>query len=230
MKKTWTPAEDAILRARVPQERTQDVAASLGRSVSSTYQRARILGIKKSAEYLASPAACRTNGRQGMGTRFEKGHVPANKGIAHRPGWAPGRMAVNQFKPGVRAGIAAKNWMPIGTINLVDGYLRIKVREALPGEAYGYGNTRVWPLLQRHVWQQAHGPVPSNHVIVFRDGNTQNCDLSNLECISRPELMKRNSLHNLPKPIAQAYQLIGALNRQIRKRARDGQEQDRRPA
>lgn len=230
-RKRWTPAEDAIIRQRVPNEPTYTVAAAIGRSVSSTYQRARTLGVEKSAAYLASPAAGRTNGRQGIGTRFVKGSVPANKGLRGRKGWAPGRMAEGQFKPGCRQGIAAKNWRPIGTILTdTEGYQRIKVREAEKGEAYGFGNVRVWPLLQRHVWEQAHGPIPRGHSIVFRDRNRANCALDNLELVSRADLMRRNSVHNLPKPIAQAYQLIGALNRQIRRRTKNAEEQDHRSA
>lgn len=230
-RRAWTVQEDAVLRQRFADEPTATIAAAVGRSMGAVYQRAYALGLKKSAAYLASPASGRTNGRQGMGTRFSKGHVPANKGLKRGRGWAPGRMAEGQFKPGCRQGVAAKNWCPVGTIRTdAEGYTRIKVREARAGEAYGFGNTKVWPLLNRHVWEQAHGPIPAHHSVAFRDGNKLNCALENLELISRRDLMKRNSVHNLPKPIAQAIQLIGALNRQIRKRANDGQKQDRRSA
>ncbi|MGE3840086.1 MAG: HNH endonuclease signature motif containing protein [Vicinamibacterales bacterium] len=221
----WTADEDRILRERFPHEPTKTVAAALGRAYGGTHQRAGALGLRKSAVYLASPCAGRLGHGQGGATRFPKGHVPANKGL-RRPGWGPGRMKSTQFKPGCRQGVAAKNWMPIGTINVIDGYLRIKVREALPGEAYGSGNTKAWPLMQRYVWEQAHGPVPENHVVVFKDGNTRNCDLSNLECLSRQELMQRNSIHRLPPALKQTVQLLGRVNRQIRKRERDGQEQN----
>lgn len=228
-RRPWTPEEDAIIRQRFSHEPTAPIAATLARSQAAIYQRAYALGLKKSAAYLASPQSGRTgHDDRGKGGWFPKGHVPYNKGIPHRKGWAPGRMAAHQFKKGCRQGIAAKNWMPVGTINLVDGYLRIKVREARSGEAYGYGNTKVWLLLQRHVWEQANGPVPAGYVVVFKDRNPQNCALDNLELVSRRDLMLRNSVHNLPKPIAQAIQLLGALNRQIRKRERHGnQEQNR---
>lgn len=230
MRRRWTAREDAEIRRCYPDMPTAALARRLGRALSAVYQRAYALGLHKSAAYFASPASGRTNGRQGIGTRFSKGHVPANKGL-RRPGWGPGRMKETQFKPGVRQGVAAKNWRPVGTI-LPDseGYLRIKIREASKGEAYGFGNVNVWPLLQRHVWQQAHGPIPPGHNIVFKDGNRANCALDNLECIPRAEMMRRNSVHNLPKPLVQTVQLLGALNRQIRRRTRGEEEQDRRPA
>ena len=234
MRKRWTAAEDAVIRARAPYEPTAHVATSLGRSLSSTYQRARTLGVVKDAAYLASPASGRLlkgDGR-GLSGRFPAGHVPANKGLRGRKGWAPGRMAKGQFKKGCRQGVAAKNWCPIGTIRTdAEGYTRIKVREAQPGEAYGFGNVKVWPLMNRHVWAQAHGPIPNGYAVGFTDGNRANCALENLYLISRQDLMKRNTVHNLPKPIALAIQLLGAVNRQIRKRSKDArEEQDRRSA
>ena len=71
--------------------------------------------------------------------------------------------------------------------------------------------------IPKHVllWQQAHGPVPKGYNIVFRDGNTLNCTLENLECISNAELMQRNSLHNLPEEVKELVYLKGRLSRAI---------------
>lgn len=229
-KRLWTAEEDATLRQRYPYEQTEVIARALGRTLPATYNRALSMGLRKSAAYLASPAACRTNGRQGMGTRFERGHVPANKGL-RRPGWSPGRMKSTQFKKGERRGVAARNWRAIGTILTdTEGYQRIKVREARSGEAYGFGNVRVWPLLQRHVWTQAHGVIPLGHTVCFKNGDKTDCALANLELVSRSDLMKRNTVHNYPKPLAETIQLLGALTRKIRRRAKADEEQDRRPA
>jgi hypothetical protein len=231
-KRLWEPEDDAILRARYPHEQTALVAAALCRSVRALYVRARQLELTKTDIYLASPAACRLRreaSAASIATRFKPGQVPINKGV-RRPGWAPGRMKSTQFKSGERRGAASRNWMPVGSIRVdYEGYQRIKVREWEPGEATGFGNTRIWPLLQRHTWEQVHGPIPPGHAVVFKDGNRQHCAIENLELISRADLMKRNTIHNLPQPLVQTIQLLGALNRQIRKRRRDG-EDDRRPA
>lgn len=226
-RKFWTQAEDDLLRQLFPHQPTAEVARALGRAYGGTHQRAGRLGLRKSADYLASPAACRLGHGQGGATRFKKGQVPANKGL-RRPGWGPGRMKSTQFKPGCRQGVAAKNWMPIGTVNVIDGYPRIKVREALPGEAYGSGNTKAWPLMQRYVWENERGPVPANHVITFKDGNPRNCAIENLECISRTDLMQRNTIHRLPPALKATVRVLASVNRQIRKRTNDASEkQDR---
>lgn len=218
-RRLWTTADDAVLRARYPHESTAALAPALGRSLRAVYARAKTLGLVKSAAYLASPAACRLRRGDGTGaaTRFKPGQVPANKGL-RRPGWGPGRMKATQFKPGERRGVAAKLWRPIGTIALdTDGYQRIKVREARPGEAHGFGNMQVWPLLNRHLWTEAHGPIPPGHAVVFKDGNPAHCVLDNLELVTMQELLRRNSVHRLPAPLKATIHLLGAVKRQIRR-------------
>ena len=215
----WQEGEDSVLTARYPVEATAVVAAALGRSLSSTYQRAYALGLKKSAEYLASPAACRTNGRQGVGTRFERGHVPANKGL-RRPGWAPGRMRETQFKHGVRRGVAVKLWKPIGSERISkDGYLERKINNDLP-------LNRRWRAVHLIVWEAANGPLPKGHAVCFINGDKTDIRAENLALVSRRDLMRRNSVHNWPEPIARTVQLLGALNRQIRRRTRYAEQQN----
>jgi hypothetical protein len=232
-KRLWEPAEEALLAARYPNESTSNLARELQRPLGAVYRRAQMLGLSKSAEYLASPAACRLRRGDNVGaaTRFKKGQTSHNKGL-RRPGWGPGRMKETWFRKGERSGVAARNWRPIGTIlKDHDGYLRIKVREALAGEAYGFGNVRVWPLLQRHIWEQAHGPVPPGHAVTFKNRDKNDVRLENLECITRRELMARNTVwRTLPRPLAEAVQLLGALKRRIRRKEKANEEQDRRPA
>lgn len=211
----WTADEDALLRALYPDTPTATVAARVGHSLSSTYQRAYRLGLSKSAAFLASPAACRTNGRQGMGTRFGKGHVPANKGL-RRPGWGPGRMKDTQFRKGERRGVAAQHHRPVGSQRLVDGYLYTKVSDT-PGVPW----TRNWKPTHVLLWEQHHGPVPRGHAIVFKSGDRTDIRLENLERVTRRELMLRNTIHNYPKPIAEAMQLLGALRRKINRKTNE---------
>lgn len=102
---------------------------------------------------------------------FPRGHVPANKGrkgIIH-PGSEKG-----WFKPGH----TPVGKMPIGTILVKsDGYLWRKIGEG----------AREWR--QEHIlrWEEAHGPVPEGHVIIFKDSDRTNVDLSNLACITKAQ-------------------------------------------
>lgn len=228
-RKYWSQDDLARLAQLYPALLTREVAKRLNRSIASVYGTAAKLGLKKSQEFLNSDQCYRLRKGSTVGTRtqFRKGQIPTNKGL-RRPGWSPGRMRETQFKPGQRSGKAAMNWKPIGTI-LADheGYLRIKVREAVHGkEASGFGNTKVWPLLNRHVWEQQKGPIPPKHAVAFKDGKRDNCAIENLELISRAELARRNRMWNiLPRELAEAIQLNGALKRKIRRRL-NGKEQD----
>lgn len=221
MKRRWEPFEDAVLRVQYPHMSTRLVAAMLERPVSSTYQRALAAGMHKAPEYLASPAACRLRPGdvRGAAFRFPPGHVPANKGL-RRPGWAPGRMKETQFRKGERRGVALKLWKPVGTERASkDGYLERKVNDGLPLQ-------RRWRGVHLIVWEAVNGPLPKGYAIRFKDGDKQNVALDNLECISRADLMRRNTYHRHPQPIPQLVQLRGALQRQINRREGNG-KQDR---
>jgi hypothetical protein len=214
-KRLWDPADDAILRARYPHESSATIAKDLRRSLPAIYVRAQALGLKKSAAWLASDASSRIRrgNHGGVAFQFKKGQVPFNKGL-RRPGWSPGRMRETQFKPGVRRGIAVRLYKPIGTERVSkDGYLERKINDDLPLQ-------RRWRFVHLILWESVHGPLPRGHAVVFRNGDKTDIRLDNLECITRRALMARNTVHNLPAPLAQTVQLLGALTRQIRRRTK----------
>jgi len=221
-KRLWSADDIAAVVARYPHEPTTTLAQDLRRTVTAVYQRAQILRLTKSPDYLAGPDACRLRrGDQvGHAHRFPKGHVPANKGL-RRPGWGPGRMRETQFKKGQ----AVWNWRAVGTQRLVDGYFYTKV-----SDLRNVSWTRNWRPTHVLLWENHHGPIPRAHVVTFVNGDRTDVRLDNLKLISRRELMARNTVHNLPKPLVETIQLLGALNRRIRRRTKGHEEQDRRPA
>lgn len=214
-RRRWSREDDRLLRGFYPNTPTAEVARRLNRTVAAIYGRADKLGLNKSAAYLASPAACRLRRGDHVGARyrFQKGHVPANKGL-RRPGWGPGRMKETQFKKGVLNGVAARRFKPIGSTRLVDGYLYRKVA-AIPGPW-----TRNWKLVHVMLWESLHGRVPARHAVVFKNGDRTDIRAENLELIHRRDLMARNTVHNLPKPLAQTIQVLGALRRKINRKAK----------
>jgi hypothetical protein len=213
-RRPWTDRERATLARLYPDTRTNLIACRMRRSIESINGKAALLGLRKSAAYLASPAACRLRRGEhpGKATQFRKGHVPANKGL-RRPGYAPGRMAETQFRKGERSGVAVALYRPIGAERISkEGYLERKINDDLPLQ-------RRWRAVHLLIWEAAHGPVPPGHAACFRNGDKADLRLANLEIVSRRELMLRNSVHNLPKPLAEVVQLRGALIRQINRRA-----------
>lgn len=215
----WSPQDLLTLRIGYPDLPTKLIAQHLGISEHRVYAMASACGLRKSAAFHAD---AKLSGRfdklsrAGEAFRFQKGQAPANKGL-RRPGWAPGRMRATQFKKGVLNGRAAQLLQPIGSYRVnADGYLDRKVRSDGPPQ-------RRWVAVHRLVWQEAHGPIPANHVVVFRAGchttDVARITDSVLELVSRQELMRRNSYHtNLPPELARIVQLRGAIQRQINKR------------
>lgn len=214
-RRRWSDADLVQLCALYPDAPTKQLARKLNRSVTSVYATARKLGIVKSAAYLASPAACRLRRGDNIGAacRFQKGHVPANKGL-RRPGWAPGRMAETQFKKGGFPVNRDPDFYVLGALRInTDGYIDMRVSFA-PG-ALG------WRMLHLVLWEDAHGPIPKGYCLRFKDGDQLNVELANLELISRADNMRRNSVHNLPPELKQSVQLLDALKRAINRRQRN---------
>ncbi len=215
------------IRELYPHLSTKQLAEMIGRSVSCTYRAAAKMGLKKTTEYLASPAACRWRREQTQAqieNRFKPGQVPPNKGL-RRPGWAPGRMSETQFKKGQ----PPVNWKPVGSLRLVDGYLYRKV-----SDKRFVAWTQNWELEHRRIWEKANKRKINwrTHALVFRDGDRKNVQLENLELITRKELRRRNSIHVLPEPLKEVLRLKGTINQLITKRRKKlhGQEQAQRSA
>lgn len=219
----WTKASTEMLRRRYPHERTQAIADDLGCAVHVVYGKAKKLGLAKTQTYLESAEACRLRRGDNVGAahRFTKGHVPANKGL-RRPGWHAGRMRETQFQKGSQP----HNTMPVGSYRInADGYLDRKMTDT------GYP-PRDWVSVHRLVWIQAHGPIPSNHVVAFKAGQhsteVEKITLDALECIPRAELARRNHWKNtLPKPLQQVVVLRSAIKRQLTMRERHAQDHRR---
>jgi phage protein len=103
---------------------------------------------------------------------FKRGFSAWNKGV----------------KTGVKPRRYDKNgdviWLekPIGSERVEKkGYTLVKIK--VP-------NT--WEYKQRVIWKEIHGEIPTNHVIIFADGNKSNFDIDNLICISKNELRQLN--------------------------------------
>lgn len=149
----------------------------------------------------------------GLTGRFEKGHVPANKGT-HPP--TVGRMAETQFKKG---GLPP-NTKPIGYERITkDGYTEVKIAMR-PSRKDCNDNFK---LKHRLIWEEANGPIPAGHVVIFKDGNKRNVDLDNLALISREEhvTMKRRDLRSEDPQLTETGILIARAEVTMRKRRRN---------
>lgn len=208
----WTRAEVSVLRELYPDMTGAAMAYCLDRPIRSVYMKAAELGLRKSAEFLASDRSGRVRrGKEDprmVGTRFGKGHEPWNKGASWDSG---GRSSETRFKPGTMP----HNHKPIGHERInVDGYRERKVAEP-----------KTFRAVHVLLWEEHLGPVPKGFAVIFKNRDKTDIRIDNLALVSRADLMRRNSYHRYPQPIPQLIQLRGALNRQINRRQRE--EQDR---
>jgi len=196
----WSEDDLIVLRATYADYPTEVVALMVGCSKSTVYRKAHSLGLTKSDAFLAGPDSGRITPETGRSTRFQKGITPWNKGSK---GLCLGGQQT-QFKKGTKP----PNYMPIGSERLQDGYLLRKLYET------GYP-PHDWVPVHRLLWEETNGPIPPNHVLIFRDGNKAHIAIDNLEVISRTELMARNTIHNLPPELKAAVDAKRMLTRAI---------------
>ena len=121
----------------------------------------------------------------GLTGRFEKGHVPANKG-KHPP--TVGRMAETQFKKGH----LPHNTKPIGYERInKNGYVEVKVKMR-PSSPLCNDN---FAPKHRLIWEAANGPVPKGHKLIFANGDKTNITLDNLLLITDAQMARLNQNH-----------------------------------
>lgn len=184
----FTPEQEAQLRQLYPNTPTKTIAEILGRKLFSIYNKATALGLKKTPEFLQSEASGRLQKGQSAspGTCFKKGQTPFNKGKKQSEFMTPEGIEKS------KAGCFKKGQMPHNTRKDHDISIRAK---RTTNEVYKYIRVAPakWELYHRFLWQQAYGPIPPKMVLTFKDGDTLNCDLDNLELITMAENALRNS-------------------------------------
>jgi hypothetical protein len=207
-----SPEELETIRRLYADMPTKALARQIGLLEAQVYRAAKNLGVRKSESYLASPDACRLRRGDEIGKhhRFPKGHVPANKG-KRSPGVSHGRMATSQFKKGQPSG----NTMPLGARRTIGGYLYRKTSE-VPKVPY----TVNWKPEHHLIWEEHTGTKVCfrTHALVFKDGDRSHVEFSNLELITRKELRRRNSIHELPEQIQEVLHLKALINSLITRR------------
>lgn len=187
----WSAEEDANLIALYATEATaREIGVALGRSKPSIKNRVNTLGLKK------------PDGLTNAG-RFLPGQTSWNKGKKGLD--FGGRSHETRFKPGHRP----HTWHPVGHERINgDGYHERKMTDT--------GVTR-HDYIPLHIllWREHHGEIPAGHAVVFHNKDKTDIRIDNLECITRRELMARNTIHNLPEELKEVITLKGAITRRI---------------
>jgi hypothetical protein len=215
-----------VLHRLYADAKTADIAGQIGRSVVSCYAKAAKLGLKKSPAFFEAGLGGRLAPGQHheamKAGRFQPGLTPWNKGTRYVAG---GRSAETRFRPGNRP----QSWLPVGSYRISgDGHLERKI-----GETPGPNHLR-WKPVASLLWQEAHGPIPKGHMVVFKPGRFTNVleeiTLDRVECISRAENARRNHPRNKSPELAKLCQLKGAITRQVNRITKEANEARKQPS
>lgn len=206
----YTAEEEDLIRKYYSTMSTPELAKMLGVSALSCFNKAAQMGLRKDPQWLYENLV--ENGRKNVkrlkDSQFKKGMTPHNKGKKIS--------AETKAKMIASGTLFKKGQVPYNT--QFDGAETI--RKDKHGREYVFVRISKRKWIPKHVilWEEAHGKVPKGYNIVFKDNNTKNIILDNLEMISNAELMRRNSIHaNYPPEVTKLIQLKGALKRQINK-------------
>lgn len=201
MRTFWTEKEIKFLTDNYSDMNTADIATILNRPLSGVYGKAYIMGLKKSKEYLTVmlEREAKKLSEFGKNYQFKKGNVPYNYGqkmstIIYE------KLQKTMFKKGQK---------PHNTRNEGDE----------SKSKYGYTYVKVadndWRLKHRVVYENVNGPIPADHIVVFKDNNLTNFDINNLLLISKADNMLRNTIHQYPEPVQEIIKLNNKLKKQI---------------
>lgn len=152
--------------------------------------------------------------RDGLIERVRRYLTPEESALKGKPFNPGGRCRETQFKKGTRP----HTWQSIGTERInSDGYLDRKVTDT------GYP-PRDWQPVHRLVWIEHHGEIPRGLVVVFKPGCRsavrEEITIDKLECITRVELLSRNTIHNYPEDVVSTIRLRAQVVRLLNRKQR----------
>ena len=177
----WKPELVKQLIKLYPNKSNAEIASKLGLRETQIEPKAFLLGLSKTKEFMRERSAK---------TAFKKGHIPLNKGkkqVEYMSKEAIARTEGTRFQ---------KGHLPHNAVGVNDGDIRIRHdHKNRGGKAYKYIRLALgkWYPLHQHNWETEKGKIPKGYCLWFTDGDTMNCDVSNLELITRAENMRRNS-------------------------------------
>lgn len=167
MRHIWTEEEKKMLREFIPGHHHKEIQAEVLRVFGWEPTQVQIAGFIKNHKI-----------RTGFTGRYEKCHVSHNKGVKMLPEQYE-KSKPTMFKPGQ----LPPNTDPVGTEKMLsDGYIWVKIDNQLRVKKHVN-----WRQKHRLVWEEAHGPIPKGKMIIFLDGDRTNCNLDNLEAVTKAE-------------------------------------------
>lgn len=203
-KTTFSKAEDDFIRKNYLIMPIKPLGDKIGRSYTGVMARINAMGLELPQEI--------RDQRKMLGQK-KKGNVPMNKGRKqsdYMTAEAIERTKKTRFQ---------KGQLPHNTKEK-DGVITIRKDQMKGGNIIQYKYIRLalgkWYPYHQHIWEKKHGRIPEGMCLWFKDGNSLNCTLRNLELITRAENMRRNSIQRYPQEVQSSIKLLAKLNKKLK--------------
>lgn len=209
----YTDEMKSFLREFIPGHTTKEIAAAFYNAFGIKLTKSKIQNLKTKLGVKSGT----------IGGRFERGHVPANKGKSwEEQGISEDkrqRMLSTCYKPGNMPHNAKDK--PIGYERVTkDGYVEVKIADR-PTQKERNDNFR----MKHHIiWEEENGkPVPPSTMIVFADGDKRNFDPGNLVAVPRNlwSVITRKRIPYYDRESLEQAMAIARLDRKIYERRLD---------
>lgn len=213
MASKWTDEEIEQLKVLYPNIKNSDISLMTGRNISGIASKAKSLGIRKSEAFFNDPIMSGRNLQNcGKDTRFKKGNKPHNTGKKLEE-WMPKETIEKFKKTQFKKGTIPHNALPVGSEVIRFDKRARKTYAMIKIEGCN-------KLIYKHVYifeTHYNLKLKRGENIIFKDGNTSNLSIENLECITNIELMNRNTIHRYPVELKAKMIKISKLKRIIKK-------------
>jgi predicted transcriptional regulator len=203
--------EDEIIKSDYLITPVKALATKIGRSQTFVKTRLEKLGLEIPSEIIE---------QRKLDSRKKKGCIPLNKGLKQTE-----YMSQEQIQKTIATRFK-KGQIHHNAVGFKDGDIVTrhshKDRNQPPYKWIRLGKGK-WEMYHVNIWKEFNGPVPDGHIIVFKDKNTMNTTIDNLECITKAENMIRNTLHRYPEEIKKSIQTLAIITRKINRHEKQNQ-------
>lgn len=223
MKRPWSEADEARLRDLYGTMPAEAVAKLLQRSAQAVTTKASALGLAKKAPWTTQdddllramyPSAAMADIAAATGRTTQAVRGRANL-LGMKRVDSPDRIERgrrhSQFMRERRAGgYRNSTCLPLWSIRQHGGRWLIKAKET--GHA-----SEDWQEVHRFIWEFLNGPIPADHVVVFRDRDNSNLHPDNLELISNAAKMLRHSIARYPREYHRTAVTLGRFKAKLKR-------------
>lgn len=196
MKVKWTDEEIDLLKELYPITCQTDLIKIFKRSSSSIYGKVEMLGLKKSAEYMAEM-------KKVFLANLLEGGKKTRFGIIES--WNKGTKGIMKANSGTfKKGNLPHNTRQKGDESYdKDNHILVKI------------DHKYWVKKHFLLWESINGKIPKGMVLRFINGNPHDVRIENLELITKADNMLKNAVHKYPTELKQTIKLFNKLKKQI---------------